>query len=317
MKNTVKKGLLIINLGTPEELTEEAVREYLDVFLSDPDVIDKDPREWRPILDKMLETRPAQALEAYKKIWMDEGSPLFVYTKRLKDKLEKRLTDYVVEYAMTYTAPSIEGKLDRMQQEGVTDLVILPLFPQYTMSSVRPIFKQITQYFANSVNIPRLTFITHYYDQEGYIETLNSLIHQKYNENPFEALILSYHGIAQHKIDQGDPRDKQCRATTNSIEKTMGIDIPVYHAYQSRFGNVAWTEPNLLDVLDDLAKQGIKKVGVAAPSFASDCVETLEEIKIDAAEHFIEAGGEELIYIPAINDDDKFVEFINNFIKNK
>jgi ferrochelatase len=310
MKQTYPKtAVLLVNLGTPEQPTTAAVRRYLGEFLADPRVVEIPKPIWWLILHGIvLRVRPAKSAKAYQSIWMERGSPLMVFTEdlgvALRDELQQRgADDVVVEIAMRYGNPSIQGQLTRLKESGVRNFIILPLYPQYAAATTASIFDKVAETFSRWRHVPGLRFISDYHLDEGYIAAVALSIEQYWQANGKSHLLLfSLHGLPAVSRKQGDPYHDQCVATTQAIAAKLGLKDDAWKlVFQSRFGAQEWLKPYCVEVLKELPGQGVKSVDVVCPGFAVDCLETLEEIAIANKEIFIEAGGESYRYIPALN----------------
>ena len=315
MKN--KQGVLIVNLGTPSAATPEAIRSYLTEFLLDRHVVDLPAFIWYPILKYLvLPKRVPYIINHYQKIWINDESPLLHYSKRLMNQLQQALPDIQCELAMTYGEPSLQSALNNLKScEKVT---LLPLFPQYSTTTTQAVLdkiKQLTRDFAFKIN-----YIRDYADDESYIDALYSQVQQAFStQGQPDVLLLSYHGIPQRYIDKRqDDYVQRCQLTTQLLIKKCqdnGIDLPIKMAYQSKFGKGKWVEPNTSDILENLAKTETEHVHVICPGFSADCIETLYEIDEQNREIFLNAGGKQFYYIPALNDTLLQVELIKNILQ--
>ncbi len=315
MKN--KQGVLIVNLGTPSAATPEAIRSYLTEFLLDRHVVDLPAFIWYPILKYLvLPKRVPYIINHYQKIWINEESPLLHYSKRLMNQLQQALPDIQCELAMTYGEPSLQSALNNLK--SCDEVTLLPLFPQYSTTTTQAVLdkvKQLTRDFAFKIN-----YIRDYADDESYIDALYSQVQQAFStQGQPDVLLLSYHGIPQRYIDKRqDDYVQRCQLTTQLLIKKCqdnGIDLPIKMAYQSKFGKGKWVEPNTSDILENLAKTGTKNVHVICPGFSADCIETLYEIDEQNREIFLNAGGKQFYYIPALNDTPLQVELIKNILQ--
>lgn len=315
MKN--KQGVLIVNLGTPSAATPEAIRSYLTEFLLDRHVVDLPAFIWYPILKYLvLPKRVPYIINHYQKIWINDQSPLLHYSKRLINQLQQALPDIQCELAMTYGEPSLQSALNNLK--SCQKVTLLPLFPQYSTTTTQAVFdkvKQLTRDFAFKIN-----YIRDYADDESYIDALYSQVQQAFStQGQPDVLLLSYHGIPQRYIDKRqDDYVQRCQLTTQLLIKKCqdnGIDLPIKMAYQSKFGKGKWVEPNTSDILENLAKTGTEHVHVICPGFSADCIETLYEIDEQNREIFLNAGGKQFYYIPALNDTLLQVELIKNILQ--
>lgn len=315
-----KTAALLVNLGTPDEPTTAAVRRYLAEFLADPRVIDLPRWKWLPILHGIiLRVRPKKSAALYQTIWTPEGSPLLVNCQAQQAALQERLAadNIRVAFAMSYGSPSVRSELERLHQWGVRRIIILPLYPQYSSTTVASIWDSVTRVLADWRDIPELTFIRDYSDHPLYIKALLGRIkdHLKHSSNP-EQLLLSYHGIPLRYAQTGDDYPENCRKTTEALQKALP-DIEITQSFQSKFGNEEWLAPATIDTVRSLARQGVRHLAVAAPAFTSDCLETLHELAIENAEAFHQAGGEVFSYIPAVNAHSHFIDCLEELVRER
>jgi ferrochelatase len=303
-------GVLIVNLGTPDSPSYFAVQRYLREFLSDRRVIDNSRLIWLPLLyGVVLPFRPLRTARNYRKIWMDEGSPLAVYSTRLATKIGALLAadfgDQVrVEVAMTYGKPAIARATEVFAQAGVEKLLVLPLYPQYCSATTGSVLDGTYRALKRWRCLPELRFINDYHDDAGYIDAVCAQILRHWTQvGERSHLLLSYHGIPASYVAKGDPYQRQTETTTRLVVSRLGLNETQWsHCYQSRFGRVTWLQPYTLDRLKELAGRGVRKITVASPSFAVDCLETLEEVAIEYRDRFLEWGGERLTLVPGLND---------------
>lgn len=320
MKRT---SVLLINLGTPEAPTEEAVREYLREFLWDPRVVQIPRVLWWVILNFfVLKKRPAVSAKAYKKIWTKNGSPLLVYSKRIQQALQalsdqKSAGEYDVRLAMRYGQPSIENVLKEIKETDVDNIIVLPLYPQFATSSTGTAWQAFRQVYTQWKGAPASQTIVDYHDYDGYIDALAQSVQRYWAENgKADCLILSFHGVPERTIRQGDPYLKHCTKTTELLVKKLELKPLQWRmVFQSRFGKAKWVQPYCVETLEELAQEGIKNIDVICPGFAADCLETLEEIAIQNRDIFLEAGGENYRYIPALNDDEAHISALFSLIE--
>jgi protoporphyrin/coproporphyrin ferrochelatase len=317
-------GVLMVNLGTPDSPSYFAVQRYLREFLGDRRVIDTSRFVWLPLLyGVVLPFRPIRTVRKYRKIWMHGGSPLAVYSKRLADKVGTLLLDYFgdrvrVGLAMTYGNPSIANAVRALAEQNVKRLLVLPLYPQYCSSTTGSVFDRTARVLQRWRWLPETRFVNDYYDDEGYIGALTERIERHWTEvGERSHLLFSYHGIPAVYVAEGDPYQAQAEATTRLVVSRLGLTPDEYsHCYQSRFGNVVWLQPYTEDTLKALAARGVRKLTVVSPSFAVDCLETLEEVAIEYRGKFLEMGGERLTLVPALNDDDGHAGMLAAIVKN-
>jgi protoporphyrin/coproporphyrin ferrochelatase len=318
-------GVLIVNLGTPDSPSYFAVQRYLREFLSDRRVIDTRRSIWLPLLyGVVLPFRPLRTARNYRKIWMSEGSPLAVYSKRLTTKIGALLASEYggqvrVELAMTYGRPAIAAAIQSFAAAGVEKLLVLPLYPQYCSSTTGSVVDGTNTALKRWRTLPQVRFINDYHDDPGYISALSGHIQRHWAAvGERSHLLFSYHGIPASYVAQGDPYQRQTEATTRLTVSRLGLnDTQWSHCYQSRFGKVTWLQPYTLDKLKELTQRGVRKVTVASPSFAVDCLETLEEVAMEYRDRFLEWGGERLTLVPGLNDDGDHAAALAAIIKNK
>ncbi len=318
-------GVLLINLGTPDSPTYFAVQRYLREFLSDRRVIDTPRIIWLPLLyGLVLPFRPLRSARNYRKIWMKEGSPLAVYSKRLASKISSLLQTAFkhqvrLELAMTYGNPGIEQAIQSFAAQGIEKLLVLPLYPQYCSSTTGSVVDGTNRALKRWRRLPEIRFVNDYHDDAGYIEALRRKIQQHWDATGSRShLLFSYHGIPAAYVAKGDPYQRQTETTTRLVVSQLGLNETEWsHCYQSRFGRVTWLQPYTLDKIKELADRGIRELTVASPSFAVDCLETLEEIAIEYRERFLEWGGKQLTLVAGLNDDDNHAEALVNIIKNR
>ena len=316
-----KTGVLIINLGTPDSTNWIDIRKYLKEFLSDKRVIEVNPILWQIILNLFILTfRPSKTAKAYKEIWMkkENMSPLLYYTKKQTEKVSNSISNenLIIDFAMRYGNPSIKSKILKLQKEGVENLIILPLYPQYAAATTATVCDEVYRTLMNMRWQPSLKIIPHYESDPLYIDALvNSIIKkiQTLNWKP-DLILASYHGIPKKYFDKGDPYHCYCLKTSRLISEKFN-SIEIITTFQSRFGPQQWLQPYTDKTLEELPKNGKKNVLAICPGFSSDCVETLEEILIQGKESFIEAGGENFDMIPCLNDNNDHIKLINNLIQ--
>jgi ferrochelatase len=318
-------GVLIVNLGTPDAPSYFAVQRYLREFLSDRRVIDTSRLIWLPLLyGVVLPFRPLRTARNYRKIWMPDGSPLAVYSKRLSAKVDALLRPGLqdrlhVQLAMTYGNPSIESAVKTLAEQGVAKLIVLPLYPHYCSSTTGSVFDAVHRALRRWRRLPEVHFINDYHDDEEYIEVLTAKI-RGHRDAPGESshLLFSYHGIPSSYVACGDPYQRQAEATTRLVVARLGLENHQWsHCYQSRFGKVPWLQPYTIDAIKQLADRGVRRIAVASPSFAVDCLETLEEVAMEYRDRFIHWGGMQLTLVPCLNDDDDHARALANLVKGR
>lgn len=310
-----KKGILLVALGTPRSCETEDVREYLKEFLGDPLVIQKPRWLWLPILNGIiLKVRPQKSAEMYKQIWTDEGSPLMSYTIAQTEQLQGLREDFDVRFAMTYGEPRIDKVIREMKESGVEDITVLPLYPQYSLTTVEPIIQQVKK-IDDKINV-----IRDFHQIESYTDLLADSIREKWQANHYDKLILSYHGIPlSYVTKKKDAYEAQCIETTRLFVEKLGLKEEEYeHTYQSKFGPEKWLEPATIDRIAELPKEDTKKVLICSPAFVADCLETLFELEIENKEVFVENGGETFDFVHPFNDSLEFTKVLSEVIeKNK
>lgn len=308
-----KTGILLANLGTPDAPTPEAVKRYLRQFLSDPRVVDTSPALWWPLLrGVILPLRAPRVAKLYQSIWMEDGSPLMVYSKAQQQALAQRLPDTPVALGMSYGSPSLESAVDELLASGVEHMVVLPLYPQYSCSTVAAVWDELARILARKRGIPGVSFIRDYADDSSYIEALAKSARDSFAQHGEpDLLLLSYHGIPQRYADEGDDYPQRCRDTTRELVSALGLPPEkVMMTFQSRFGREPWLTPYTDETLKMLAEKGTRHIQVMCPGFAADCLETLEEIAVQNREIFLEAGGKQYEYIPALNATPEHIEMM-------
>lgn len=310
-----KQGVLIVNLGTPDKPEAKEVRAYLKKFLSDKNVIDMPRWFWLPLLNGViLNVRPKKSAKLYQSIWTEEGSPLLVHTKNQTKKLQAKLPDHVVRYAMSYSTPFIPDVLAEMKEQGVEELTIIPLYPQYSTTTTLSIYEEVTTYYLKQKNMPTFRFVSDFYNHPIYTERMAAQINEVIAEKKIDQIIFSYHGIPKKYADNGDPYPEHCYQTTAEVMKLVK-NVPGISTFQSKFGPSEWLTPSTEDVMREAASQGNKNIIVLTPAFVSDCLETLEEIDEDYREVFMENGGESMTYLPPLNDSPECIELLADLVK--
>ncbi|MEX0422947.1 ferrochelatase [Providencia rettgeri] len=314
-----KYGILLANLGTPDAPTTSAVKRYLAEFLSDKRVIDVPRLIWKPILHgAILPLRSSKVAKLYQSIWLEGGSPLLVYSLRQKQKLAELLPNIAVEIGMSYGLPSIKSAVDSLLDQGVTDLVVLPLYPQYSCTTTAAVYDALTRAFESRRTIPSVQFIRSYATHPAYIQALVASIEESFalHGEP-DRLILSFHGIPQRYCDTGDIYQQECEKTAEALREALNYPSDkVMLTYQSRFGREPWLMPYMDKTMHELPSQGVKSVQVICPGFSVDCLETLEEISEQNKEFFMSSGGNKYNYIPALNDNPNSIHMINSIIQD-
>ncbi|MBM0441542.1 ferrochelatase [Klebsiella pneumoniae] len=310
-----KTGILLANLGTPDAPTPGAVKRYLRQFLSDKRVVDTSRLLWWPLLrGVILPIRSPRVAKLYQSVWMEEGSPLMVYSRRQQQALAARLPDTPVALGMSYGSPSLASAVDDLLAQGVEHIVVLPLYPQYSCSTVAAVWDELARILAKKRAIPGISFIRDYAEHPDYIHALAASVRASFavHGEP-DLLLLSYHGIPQRYANQGDDYPQRCRDTTRELVSALGLPPErVMMTFQSRFGREPWLTLYTDETLKMLGEKGTKHIQVLCPGFAADCLETLEEIAVQNREIFLEAGGKQYEYIPALNADAAHIEMMVN-----
>ncbi|HBR5479421.1 ferrochelatase [Klebsiella pneumoniae] len=310
-----KTGILLANLGTPDAPTPGAVKRYLRQFLSDKRVVDTSRLLWWPLLrGVILPIRSPRVAKLYQSVWMEEGSPLMVYSRCQQQALAARLPDTPVALGMSYGSPSLASAVDDLLAQGVEHIVVLPLYPQYSCSTVAAVWDELARILAKKRAIPGISFIRDYAEHPDYIHALAASVRASFavHGEP-DLLLLSYHGIPQRYANQGDDYPQRCRDTTRELVSALGLPPErVMMTFQSRFGREPWLTPYTDETLKMLGEKGTKHIQVLCPGFAADCLETLEEIAVQNREIFLEAGGKQYEYIPALNADAAHIEMMVN-----
>lgn len=303
-------AILLVNLGTPEAPTAPALRKYLAEFLGDKRVVDLPRIIWWPILyGIILRTRPAESAAKYAKVWTPEGSPLKLHTER-QAKLVKGLLGHrgvqgvTVAWAMRYGQPSVASVLDRLQQEGAERIVVVPLYPQFAGSTTASTQDAVRAWWRQYPEGPDIIEVRDYHDDAGYIGALAQSVRDHWmSQGRAEKLLMSFHGIPKSQVDRGDPYADQCRRTAELLAAELNLSPNEWlFTFQSRFGRAEWLQPYTQPTLEQLARDGMRTVDVLCPGFASDCLETIEEIAMECREAFLENGGNEFRYIPCLNE---------------
>ncbi len=315
-------GILLSNLGTPDAADAAALRRYLAEFLSDGRVIEVPRLLWWPVLHGIiLRTRPARSAAAYQKIWTDEGSPLLCISKRQAAAVQAALAEQFpgpirVELAMRYGNPSIARGLEKLRQAKVQRLLILPLYPQYSAATTASTFDAVADVLKTWRWLPELRMVRHYHDHGGYIAALAHSIaaHWATNGRP-DKLLFSFHGLPRYYFLAGDPYHCECQKTARLVAEKLELGDEQYSvAFQSRFGPRQWLKPYTDKRLQEWGKAGVGHVQVICPGFSADCLETLEEIGLQNRDFFLQAGGKNFSYIPALNDQAIHIRALTDII---
>jgi ferrochelatase len=335
----MKKGVLLVNLGSPDSPNPKDVKTYLDEFLMDPRVIDV-PLWARTLLVKgiILNTRPKASAKAYKKIWWEEGSPLIVLSERLQEKIRKKV-NYPVALAMRYGSMTIKKGLQELVDQGCTEIKTIPLYPQFAMATTETIDVKVDELVAEHFPQVHITRTPAFYHRQDYINVLSKSIAEGLENSGYEHVLFSYHGVPERHIrksdvtngnckmdgkccfKKGSPQHEfcyrhQCEITTVNVAKKLGLKNGTYSTtFQSRLGFDPWLKPYTDRTIERMGKEGIKNMAIVTPAFVSDCLETLEEIAMEGEEIFHEVGGEKFTVIPCLNDRDDFTQVLANIIE--
>ena len=321
-----KIGVLIVNLGTPDATSYWPMRRYLKEFLSDRRVIEINPVIWWFILNgPVLSKRPFTSGEAYKSIWNTEldESPLRTITRNQSDLLAANFKDQprvMVDWAMRYGNPSIASRLERLQSEGCERVLIVPLYPQYSAATTATVCDKAFDALKTMRWQPTLRIAPPYYDDPAYIEALVQSMRASLASLSFEpeVVIASFHGLPLEYFQKGDPYHCHCAKTTRLLREALGWDEKkLLFTFQSRFGKAEWLQPYTDETIERLAKEGVKRLAVVTPGFAADCVETLEEIAMEAKETFVENGGEDYATLPCLNDSPEGMQFLDIHVRRE
>ena len=316
-----KTGILLINLGTPDSTSWWDIRKYLKEFLSDKRVIEVNPILWQIILNLFILTfRPSKTAHAYKKIWRKESneSPLLYFTRSQAEKLNKKIGNekVIVDFAMRYGNPSIKSKLNILKNAGCENIIILPLYPQYAAATTATVCDEVYRSLMGMRWQPSLQVIPHYESEPIYIGALIKSVKEKLGSIKWkpDLIISSYHGIPKKYFDKGDPYHCYCHKTTRLMKESFN-EIDIQTTFPSRFGPQEWLTPYTDKTLENLPSKGVKNLLVICPGFASDCVETLEEINIQGRESFMDNGGENFDLIPCLNDNADHINLFEKLVK--
>ncbi|GAD89071.1 ferrochelatase [Vibrio halioticoli NBRC 102217] len=311
-----KTGVLLVNLGTPDQATPKAVKRFLSQFLHDKRVVDMTRWLWCPLLHGViLPIRAPKVAKLYQSVWMDEGSPLMVYSTRQADKLKQKL-NIPVELGMTYGNPSLLDGMQSLIKQGVEKVIVLPLYPQYSATTTAAVVDGLGKAFKQMTVVPSFTVIGDYHDHPLYIKALADSVRSAWQQQgQSEYLLCSYHGIPKRYADNGDIYPLHCQATTDLLAKELQLDSSkIGMTYQSRFGREEWLQPYTDKTLQALPNKGIKNLTIMAPAFSVDCLETLEEISEECCQIFKDAGGEQFNYVACLNDDDAHIDLMASLV---
>lgn len=316
-------GVLMVNLGTPEAPTASAVRTYLAEFLSDRRVVDAPRAIWWLVLHGViLRFRPRMVAKGYASIWTDEGSPLLAISKKQQQALQSQLKetygqDIPVALAMTYGSPSMEQAGNELRQAGVENILVLPMYPQFSSSTTAAVYDRLAVALKHCPHLPQTRWVNEYHQHPAYIQALANSVKEYWAEHgQGDKLLMSFHGIPQRYEDKGDPYPGQCRATAAAVAKALQLnDDQWFCAFQSRFGREEWVKPYTDFTLKDWGKEGVGRVDVISPAFAADCLETLEELEVENRDTYREAGGKDYRYIPCLNDRADHIQMMVDLVQ--
>ena len=321
MMQNKKKLILFVNLGSPENPNSKDIRKYLREFLSDNHVIDLNPILWKTVLNCfILPFRPKKLVPLYKSIWKNDRSPLHYYTEQQLAIAKKYASDDNIEidFVMRYGKPSINSKLEYCRKNNINDVIIVPLFPQYSNTTSGSIIDK-----SNEIIVPFrenifLHFFPEFYDKAFFYVSIAKKIIKAHQQDPFDFLLLSYHGLPKRYADLGDPYYKQCLKTTELISSKLSeLKVEIKTVFQSRFGKEEWLKPYCDVYVEELAKKGVKSIAIHSPSFVSDCLETVSELGEEVRDVFIENGGEKFTFIESLNDNEDFVAGLTKEITSR
>ncbi len=335
-----RKGVLLINLGTPEAPESGPVRRYLREFLSDPRVLDLHPvARWLLLNIVILPVRPARSAEAYRKVWMKEGSPLLVHSRALASAVAGRLAgEYEVELAMRYGQPSLPEAVKALRARGVTEFVILPLYPQEAASSTSSTLARVYEILGEAWDVAPVRAVPAFHDHPGFLDAFAEVARPVIAEARADHVLFSYHGLPERHMRKSDPSGRhclasagccdvlsdvnrrcyraQCFATTRALAERLKLESGGYTvSFQSRLGRTPWIHPYTDVVLPELAKRGVRRLAVMCPAFVADCLETLEEVGLRAQEQFLASGGESLTLVPSLNAHPAWVDAVVRLVR--
>ncbi len=320
-----KIGVLILNLGTPDDTDYLSMRRYLSEFLSDKRVIDYPKWFWQPLLQGIILTsRPFRSGAAYKSIWNNDKneSPLKTYTRALTDKIQKRFgkKEVIFEWGMRYGNPSTEAGIKSLTEQGCRKILFFSLYPQYSAPTMATAYDKAFDTLKAMNWQPSIRTSAPYHDDDMYIEVLAESItkHLKKTKSNPEVILASFHGVPKRYLMEGDPYHCMCIKTARLVREKLGWDEEKWHTcFQSRFGPEEWLQPYTDKTIEKLAHDGVKRMAIVSPAFALDCLETLEELAIEGRDEFLNNGGEEYTYIPCLNDTKPHIDFLEHRIRHE
>jgi ferrochelatase len=311
-------GVLLVNLGTPDEASPKAVKRYLAEFLSDRRVVEIPPLAWQPILRGIiLNTRPKKSAHAYQQVWTDAGSPLAAVTRAQAEALKDAWPGVMVDWAMRYGSPAIDDRLTEMKNAGCDRILIAPLYPQYCAATTATANDKAFATLAAMRWQPAIRTLPPYHDDPAYIDALAQSVRASLAALDFEpeALIASFHGMPARTLELGDPYHCHCQKTARLLGEALGRELII--TFQSRFGRAKWLEPATDTTLAALPGQGIKRVAIVAPGFSADCLETLEELAIRGRDTYLAAGGTQFAYLPCLNDSEVGIKMLRDILSRE
>ncbi len=318
-------AVLLVNLGTPEAPTASALRPYLRQFLSDPRVVEIPRVIWWLILNGViLNVRPRKSAAKYASIWTSEGSPLKVHTERqaklLKGWLGERGHQVKVAWAMRYGQPGMAETLSRLKTEGVTRILVVPLYPQYASSTTGSVMDALADWLKATRNQPEIRTVRHFHDEPAYLAALEKTVREHWQQHgqPGERdrLVVSFHGLPKFHLERGDPYYCECQKSARLLGERLGVPTGrLIVTFQSRFGRTEWLQPYTEPTLQALAREGVERVDLVCPGFVGDCLETLEEIAMECKQSFLLAGGRQFAYIPALNESPAWINALAQLVE--
>ena len=318
-----KIGILLTNLGTPDSPDPKSLRKYLNQFLMDRRVVDLPRIFWVPLLKIIiLNIRPRKSAKLYRKIWTDKGSPLLSFSRKIIEKIDEKFKDkknnFIIILGMRYGNPSIKEALQAFKKEGVSKILVFPLYPQTGSPTTSSTFDAINNFLNKELWMPNLRFISGYHDHPFYIDLLANSIEKSFSDNGKpEKLIFSFHGMPKRYLKNGDPYYCFSHKTARLVAEKLNLKTDEYDlAFQSRFGKEEWLKPYIEDIIIDYKEEGVKSLQIISPAFSVDCLETLEEINIQYRKLFLSNGGERFHYIPCLNDTEGHIDMIKVIIEN-
>ena len=318
-----RTGILLVNLGTPDEPTPAALRRYLAEFLSDPRVVELPKALWWPILHGInLRVRPAKSAQKYASIWTEQGSPLRAWTEKQTTLLEgfmgERGHSVVIRHAMRYGSPSLASQLTELKACGVHRVLVVPLYPQYCGATTASVMDKVYEWAQHTRFIPEIRHINEFHQDAGYIDALVQSVRRHWMSNGHpDKVLMSFHGMPERTAKLGDPYQAQCLATADLLALRLGLKKEDYLVtFQSRFGKATWLQPYTEPSLRELGKKGVARVDVLCPGFVSDCIETLEEIAMEGRDAFLSSGGQAFHYVPCLNDDLNWIRALASLVES-